>query len=527
MLTKLVASSTSILKSSSRLKGFPMKTKTLRTLVLAASLLAFGTPASAIDFKIKGEWLFAFGAIDTGYVKKTNSHKVDNNDHFAAVQRTRLQLDAIASESLSGTVMFEIGDTIWGKDTQGGALGADGKTVEVRWAYIDWIVPDTALSLRMGLQYTPLPYAAGGSSIWDDDSAAIVASYKFNDHVAVTAMWSRPYNDNYTGSMSGQEKNYLDNVDLFMLSVPVTMDGFKITPWAMGGMLGKNHRTSPGMSGTYFDFGTRPFPYSINSYQGGGIMDEHISSKDYGFAFWAGLPIVLSQFDPFVFEVDFNYGYVEENGRYSIQNQRTGAWSRGSTQREGWLIKALAEYKLDWATLGLFGWYASGDDDSLKNGSEQMPSVSPSGFFTSFIGDGFGWSTHSGRGVDQALSYAGTWGIGAHIKNVSFFEDLTHTLRVAYWGGTNHTKNVEYLGMTDATSMLGISPTGFYLTTEDYLIELTLDSVYDIYDNLQVRCELGYVINGIDQDVWAGKYRNSSYQKSDGYKAALIFKYSF
>ena len=81
--------------------------------------------------------------------------------------------------------------------------------------------------------------------------------------------------------------------------------------------------------------------------------------------------------------------------------------------------------------------------------------------------------------------------------------------------------------MTDATSMLGISPTGFYLTTEDHLIEFTLDSVYDIYENLQVRCELGYVINGVDQDIWAKKYRDASYKKSDGYKAALIFKYSF
>lgn len=30
------------------------------------------------------------------------------------MQLVRLQLDAVASESLSGTVYFEIGDTMWG-----------------------------------------------------------------------------------------------------------------------------------------------------------------------------------------------------------------------------------------------------------------------------------------------------------------------------------------------------------------------------------------------------------------------------
>ena len=41
-------------------------------------------------------------------------------DEFEAQQRVRLQLDAVASESLSGTVFFEIGNQLWGKDKQDG-----------------------------------------------------------------------------------------------------------------------------------------------------------------------------------------------------------------------------------------------------------------------------------------------------------------------------------------------------------------------------------------------------------------------
>lgn len=43
---------------------------------------------------------------------------------------------------------------------------------------------------------------------------------------------------------------------------------------------------------------------------------------------------------------------------------------------------------MDWGTPGIFGWYASGDDGNVKNGSERMPSIAGAGNFTSFIGDG-------------------------------------------------------------------------------------------------------------------------------------------
>ena len=229
--------------------------KRIMTLVLAAGLV-FGaaTGASAIDFNAKGQWIFGFGLADSNFVTKENGkHKV-NGDTFDALQRLRLQIDAVASESLSGTVYFEIGDQIWGRAADGGALGADGTVVEVKRAYLDWAVPNTDLKFRMGLQGVTLPNVAGGSAILDDDVAAITASYKFNDMVSLTALWARPYNDNYTkGSIAGTNapSNYLDNVDLFSLILPVTGDGWKVTPWVMYGMVGVNAVTG-GPSSDYF-----------------------------------------------------------------------------------------------------------------------------------------------------------------------------------------------------------------------------------------------------------------------------------
>ena len=180
--------------------------KRICTLILAAGLV-FGaaTGASAIDFKAKGQWLMGFSAGTDSLISKTrtgNNSKVkaDTNDKFAAQQRVRLQLDAVASEALSGTVFFEMGDTTWGNNASGGALGADGRIVEVKNAYIDWAIPQTDAKVRMGIQGLALPNVAGGSAVMDTDVAAVVTSYKFNENVSLTALWARPFNDNFDGN---------------------------------------------------------------------------------------------------------------------------------------------------------------------------------------------------------------------------------------------------------------------------------------------------------------------------------------
>ena len=172
--------------------------KKLMTLALAAAMmLGAATGANAIDFKAKGQWIMSF---DYGMHGNFGESKAKNNsgfgkheDEFEARQRVRLQLDAVASEALSGTVFFEIGDQIWGQDSTGGALGADGKVVELKRAYIDWMVPQTDLKVRMGIQGLALPaFTTNASQIFDDDVAAVSLNYQFNENVGLTAFWARP-----------------------------------------------------------------------------------------------------------------------------------------------------------------------------------------------------------------------------------------------------------------------------------------------------------------------------------------------
>lgn len=518
--------------------------KRILTLLLAAGL-TFGaalTTAHAIEFKAQGEWMIGLAAGEGNFVNKTRdaegSHKADNEDKFAASQRVRLQLDAVASENLSGTVFFELsgGDDdfqTWGKSEHGGAVGADGRVVKVKNAYLDWTVPDTTLKFRMGIQGIALPNAAGGSAVLDDDVAGITASCDFNDNFGLTFTWARPYNDNYSANdprLRGSDKNnFLDNMDLFALALPIKFEGIEVTPWVMYGVVGKN---------TFMEDGALSADWSNSGYQGAGWRhsnDEnsdsfHQRSTAYGDAFWAGLPVKLSLWDPLNIEFDINYGSVASQGRGDIYRaDRADVTKRYDTKREGWLVKALVEYKMDWGTPGIFGWYASGDDDNPKNGSERMPSVSPSGNFTSFLGDGNQSWAASGAFYDRNLSYAGTWGIGLQVADMSFLEDLSHTFRVALWGGTNSPTMAKYAAHPYSWNSGddGVAGDELYLTTNDYLLEFNLVNSYKIYENLEINFELGYIVNMVDNDTWKKANRTESFDKQDAWKAQLNFAYTF
>ena len=507
--------------------------KKILTLMLAAGmLLGAASGAKAIDFKASGEWLVGFGLGDGSLIKDVDNKKYHNDDTFNAGQRVRLQLDAVASESLSGTVFFEIGDQMWGNaEESGAALGADGQIVKVKNAYIDWMVPNTDLKLRMGLQAVALPNVAGGSAIMDGDAAAVVASYQFNDNVGLTALWMRPLNDNYTGTNAAGEaygnghNNYLDNMDLFALMLPLKFDGVELTPWAMYGMQGKNARFNEGGVDTADGALSETLP---GYYPGMNGLALGKTGKAYGSMFWAGLPVAITAFDPLNIEFDINYGYVEAMGRYDVLKRDTD-WVRGNSKREGWLVKALVEYKMDWGTPGIFGWYASGDDGNVKNGSERLPSIAGAGNFTSFMGDGnLAWGTGY-RFYDNNLTYAGTWGVGLQIADVSFVEDLKHTFRVAYWGGTNSPSMVKYMGSGVAWDETTEAQDGPYLTTNDGLLEFNLVNSWQIYENLEANLELGYIVNMMDKDTWDKSYisEQRNWSKQDAWKAQLIFAYSF
>ncbi len=513
--------------------------KKIATLLLAAGLV-FGaaTGASAIDFKAKGQWIMSFdygqnGSFQGKYKGHTPTGFNGKEDDFEARQRVRLQLDAVASESLSGTVAFEIGKAVWGKDSAGTALGADKTDViKLRWAYIDWMVPETDLKVRMDIQPLITPAYASGNSVLNADVAAVVASYQINEMVGVTAFWARPFNDNFEGYQgtdhkNGWRANYMDNMDAFGLLVPLTFDGVKVTPWGMYSAIGPN--TFRATDGDAFDniTGTASGLVGAGLLPVGGARHKNFDSADgvasrkltsYGNAWWGGLSGELTMFDPFRLAWDFEYGSVtwEDDGRLN---------------RQGWFATLLAEYKLDWATPGLYGWYASGDDNNPANGSERLPSLDADNTnkYSTFAFDG---DPFIARDTVIGHNMAGTWGVGARLKDMSFIEDLKHTFRVNFMGGTNSKSMAKKLSLDGKWANSGMDGMeAMYLTTGDTALELGLTNTYKMYENFTVQLEADYVALWLDtsKSAWGARHREgrSIPQTKDAWNINASFVYSF
>lgn len=133
--------------------------KKLMTLLLAAGMVfSAANGASAVDIKVSGEWLFG-GNFTNNILGGGNGIEPLQKDvdvargNFTARQRIRLTLEMSVSEALSGLMQFQVGN---GTDmphalTLGSiGTGGTGKAVTARWAYLDWLVPNTDVRVRMG-----------------------------------------------------------------------------------------------------------------------------------------------------------------------------------------------------------------------------------------------------------------------------------------------------------------------------------------------------------------------------------------
>ena len=488
--------------------------KRIVTLLLAAGLvLGAAAGSQAADIKAKGLWEFSWQVGHNGFLKN------EDGDNFTAKQRLRTQIDVIASESLKGVVFLEIGDTNWGSSKQGGALGTDGKEVKVRYSYVDWVIPQTDAKVRMGLQNFSLPgfisnnpVLGGGSA----DGAGITISGQFTENVGASLFWLRAENDN-AGNYSTNDGTRLghpasDAMDFVGLTVPLTFDGVKVTPWAMYGAIGRDSIQGAGSSYGASDtiLAERLLPVGTPDLYGNNI-DRH------GNAWWVGVASELTYFDPFRVALDAAYGSVDM-GSTRVNGKNF------DVERAGWFASILAEYKMDYFTPGILFWYASGDDSSAYNGSERMPSIE--GFWSV---SSYGFDDNYGRiGCDMlGLTNDGKMGVYLQAKDISFMEDLTHVLRVGFIKGTNNTEMARHREMLgDFRPSSADEPLGrqLYMTTADKAWEVNFDTQYKIYQDLTLGVELGYINLDLDENVWGKEVDN---YRENNVRGAVTLKYAF
>lgn len=425
--------------------------------LMAAFVMGTVSMGSAAELKVKGEWKFSFAWVDNfDFVEGSDDN--ESEDDFEAAQRARLYFEYIANENLKGIFGIEIGDSTWGLPGDGADFGADDKVIEVKRSMIQFTWPETDLMFKVGVQGIALPSATFGSPIHDDDSAGIVASYAFSDQVALTALWTRLLDD------QGQDDSPAeDEIDAFAVIVPVTLDGASITPFFFYATAGQD------VAG------------AVGGLNGFGAGDEDLN------AYWLGAAVEIDAFDPFTIAFDAYYGTADAGEEES--------------ERSGFFAAALVEYGMDFGDLGVFGWYATGEDDDTDNGSEQLPTVSGTFGPTTFGTDGSALAHTSNESLLITADGISTMGVGAQLANFSFVDGLKHTLRVAYIAGTSD---------EDA-------PVDAMLRDDASFFEVNFDHQYKIYENLAAIAEIGYINADFDDND----------DTSDAMKLAMGLKYKF
>lgn len=483
-----------------------MTVKNIAASLCCLCVLCLSGTASAVDFKAQGLWQFRVVHADR------NLQKDNAADKFRSANRLRTQIDAIVSESLSGSLYFTIGHQNWGTAREGAALGTDSNQVRVDRAYIDWQIPNTDMKVRMGLQRVLLPsYFDMNQPILDIDLPGITVTNTFNKYVALTGFWLRPFNDNAAESTGNPSRLYYDNMDLFGLSLPLTFDGVKVNPWGIYGMAGRDslrYDASKGADPAYAGMAlanANLLPVGATGATAGGV------SRPYGDIWFAGISTDLTRYDPWRVSLDAAYGSTEFGT--SRLNGRDF-----DVRRSGWYAALRVDYALKGWTPGVIAYYASGDDGDPYNGSERLPALYPDVFMTSY---GFDGTWYSGAGQTLGFGLAGTWAVMGRIKDVSFVDKLNHTLRVVYYGGTNSPEMVKK-GFVKNLQQTQFSMS--YFTTQDSAWEVNLDTTYKLYDNLLLGFELGYIRLNLDQGLWDRVgYRANENNWKVGFSASYMF----
>ncbi|MGN1038811.1 MAG: porin, partial [Mailhella sp.] len=275
--------------------------KKLITLLLAAALtVAASSPASAVDVKVDGEYLFQFQSGSEGFRGQNTEYEV---------QRLRLGLTLTANENLSGYIQFQVGESDFGaQNLYEDHVGDDGETF-MRQAYIDWKVPGSDIKVRMGRHAFDLPsYASTSPMIADLVADGVVVSVPFAEKYDVTAFWTRMAR----GANTHGDVNSLNapKYDLFGLAGTASYDSLTVSPWAMYGRKG----------------GTEGFEPEILTEQG------NIAGEGRADIMVIGAGFEWKPFDPVTLAMDAAYGRVD----YSA-----------SQDQEGWYAVGKAAYALD------------------------------------------------------------------------------------------------------------------------------------------------------------------------------------
>ncbi len=489
--------------------------KRLGVLALAATMV-FGMIAAAhaaTEVKMTGDARIYGVFFENRNYTGWNKTGTKTSDSFEIWERFRLRSDFVANEAVKFRLGIKVED-VWGHGTFTAANPSTA--VQVYQAYLQFKVPGcNGVEVTAGLQDVSLPQSGlfYNSPVWSDNMAALVITAPIIDQtLSVMAGFGRLIDTNRTYDTTTTQ--VADELDAYFLALPITVDGFKATPWGMVAVAGRDTNygwkdtTDTVDSGNSFANTLTSAASSANMATPGAIGYWGNSQNAY---YWVGGAFEVSALDPVKFYADVIYGAGAMN-------------DHKAAHREGWMIDAGVEYTgLDIMTPQVFAFWSTGEDKSTLNGSERMPYMrSKWGPGKSFLFDD---GQDLGKGSNMYTDPVGNYGIGASLNNVSFIEKLTHRLTFVYVRGNNSPRAIRnsQLYFNDSYFTMGHD-----LTTNEYVMGLNLDTKYMIYENLAAVLETGWAHGQFQQSVWG--HRLVSQSESNGnnaWKVAFGLTYKF
>ncbi len=399
-----------------------------------------------------------------------------------------LALVVAASPDLMAVITMRNLDPIWGIN-DGSGIRSQGWLDDISGILMGHIQYNTKNVLFRGgqLQNDKGSYTFVNSLINGLPMAGLQAVIRANDNMDIDFTFSRPV------ASKGSDYSLVKDstIDLFDLSVPMNFDTFKIRPYATYINIGTevdliNATDYTSIFNILSTSATPAYLYDVASGVYGADYLTNYANVNGTKAYMGGFSATVNPADYLNLTLDFHYG--------KSTTDFTLAGSETLMDRAGFVIGASADYELTFATIGIVGWYSSGDDDDASNGSERAVifGAGAPNLTTRVAGDFAGDMLFDTDGLVVAPNYPGfvqvpgTMGVTLGINGISFKDRLTHSLWANYTAGTNH---------VDST------PAGYVdyrrLTTEESVMQFGMVNWYPFTRNLIGAVEFAYGMSNL------------------------------
>ncbi len=488
--------------------------KTMKSLALTAALILGATTLAhaATEVKMTGDARVYGNFFDGRNFTGWNKNGTKTEDNFEIWERFRLRSDFVANEGVKFRLGIKVEDT-WGHGT---FTAANPDTaVQVDLAYLQFKYPGTDIEITAGLQDVNLPQSSlfYMNPVWSDKMAALtIQAPLIENTMSVLAGFGRLIDTNRTYDTTTTQ--VADELDAYFLALPITMEGFKASPWGMLSVVGRNadysykDTTDVAEWGNNFNNTLMSAASSVNKTNATALGRWKNDQNPY---FWVGGAFEVTALDPVKFYADVIYG-----------SGATG--DTKAAKRQGWMVDGGVEYTgFDVVTPKAFAFWSTGEDKSTRNGSERMP------YMRSYWGPGnsflFDNSQELGKGSNMYVSPVGNYGLGASLDKISLMDNLTNRLTFVYMRGNNSAQAIRYARLYLSDSYFAM---GHDLTTNEYLMGLNLDTKYMIYENLAAVMETGWAHGQFQESVWGHRLVHQANSMGDNaWKMALGLTYKF